>query len=94
MPDTNVLAPIYTEEALFTRLIKLYNDEAVGKEDQKAVKKDFTYDSDMNSKGLSKDAVKLIDKAAKLFVSMKFEEKEAEALEVFEKYKALTQYEG
>lgn len=87
------MEPIYTEAALFERLVKLYTDAQVIKDDVKAVKSDFTYDADVNPKALSKDAIKLVDKAAKLYVAAKFEEVEQESLEVFEKYKELTKYE-
>lgn len=87
------MEPIYNEQTLFERLIKLYTDAQVIKEDVKAVKGDFTYDEDTNPKALSKDAIKLVDKAAKLYVAAKFEEVEQESLEVFEKYKELTKYE-
>lgn len=87
------MEPIYTEQTLFERLVKLYTDAQVVKEDVKAVKSDFTYDADVNPKALSKDVIKLVDKAAKLFVAAKFEEVEQESLEVFEKYKELTNYE-
>lgn len=83
---------IYTEEALFQRLTKLLTDLETVKQDIKQVKQDFTYDADLNSKGLSKDDVKLVDKAAKLYVAAKFEEVEEDALAVFDKYKQLTQY--
>jgi len=85
---------IYTEEALFQRLTKLKTDLQITKDDIKAIKADFTYDVDVNSKGLHKDVIKLVDKAASLYVAAKFEEVEQEALEVFEKYKTLTSYEG
>lgn len=87
------MEPIYTEANLFERLVKLYTDAQVIKDDVKAVKSDFTYDADANPKALSKDAIKLVDKAAKLYVAAKFEEVEQESLEVFEKYKELTKYE-
>ena len=87
------MEPIYTEQNLFERLVKLYTDAQVIKEDVKAIKGDFTYDADMNPKALSKDVIKLVDKAAKLYVAAKFEEVEQESLEVFEKYKELTKYE-
>ena len=87
------MEPIYTEQNLFERLVKLYTDTQVIKEDVKAVKSDFTYDADVNPKALSKDSIKLVDKAAKLYVAAKFEEVEQESLEVFEKYKELTKYE-
>jgi len=83
---------IYTEEALFQRLTKLLTDLETVKQDIKQVKQDFTYDADLNSKGLSKDDIKLVDKAAKLYVAAKFEEVEEDALAVFDKYKQLTQY--
>lgn len=83
---------VYTEENLFQRLTKLLTDLEVVKNDIKAVKQDFTYDSEMNVKGLSKDDVNLVDKAAKLFVASKFEEVEEDALAVFTKYKTLTGY--
>lgn len=83
---------VYTEENLFQRLTKLLTDLEVVKNDIKAVKQDFTYDADLNVKGLSKDDVKLVDKAAKLFVASKFEEVEEDALAVFSKYKLLTGY--
>lgn len=85
---------LYTEQNLFTRLTSLYTDAQVIKDDVKAVKSDYAYDADMNPKALSKDVIKLIDKAAKLYVAAKFEEVEEETLEVFEKYKALTKYEN
>lgn len=87
------MEPIYNEQTLFERLIKLYTDAQVIKEDVKAVKGDFLYDEDTNPKALSKDSIKLVDKAAKLYVAAKFEEVEQESLEVFEKYKELTKYE-
>ena len=87
------MEPIYTEQNLFERLVKLYTDAQVIKEDVKAIKGDFTYDADMNPKALSKDTIKLVDKAAKLYVAAKFEEVQQESLEVFEKYKELTKYE-
>lgn len=85
---------VYTEENLFQRLTKLLTDLEVVKNDIKQVKQDFTYDVDLNLKGLSKDNVKLVDKAAKLFVASKFEEVEEDALAVFTKYKTLTGYEA
>jgi hypothetical protein len=83
---------IYTEENLFQRLTKLLTDLEVIKNDIKQVKSDFTYDADLNSKGLSKDDIKLVDKASKLYVAAKFEEVEEDALAVFTKYKSLTGY--
>lgn len=83
---------VYTEKNLFSRLIGLLHDLEVLKQDIKQAKQDFTYDEDLTPKGLSKDTIKLVEKAAKLFVAAKFEEVEQEALETFEKYKELSGY--
>lgn len=82
----------YTEEALFLRLTKLFTEMELLKGDVKQLKTDFSYDEDLNSKGLNKDIVKLVEKAAKLFVAQSFEQKSQEAKEVFAKYVELTDY--
>lgn len=80
---------MHTEKNLFDRLVHVYTEAQNLKEDMKAIKTDMTYDADNNPTGLDKNTVKLIDKAAKLYVAAKFEEVEQESLEVFEKYKEL-----
>ncbi len=91
MTEQNV---VYTEENLNKRLIQLYTEIEVLKEDIKQLKTDFTYDEDMNVKGLHKDSVKLVDASAKLYVAKNYEEKRAKALEVFDKYTELNGYDN
>lgn len=80
----------YTEESLYKRLVELKTNAKQIAEDIKAIKKDFTFDAELNTKGLDKQDVKLIDKAAALWVKNNFFETEEETLAIFAKYKELS----
>ena len=83
---------VYTEENLNKRLIQIYTEIETLKSDAKQIREDFTYSEELNTKGLQKDAVKLVDAAAKIYVANNYEEKRAKALEVFDKYTELNGY--
>jgi len=83
---------VYTEENLNKRLIQIYTEIETLKSDAKQIREDFTYSEELNTKGLQKEAVKLVDAAAKLYVANNYEEKRAKALEVFDKYTELNGY--
>jgi len=81
---------MYTEENLYERLVDLKTKAKVISEDIKALKSDFTYNEDYNPKGLDKQAVKLVDKAAALWVKNNFQDTKEETLAVFAKYEELS----
>ena len=81
-----------TQKELFDRLVSLEGDKLTIAEDIKQIKDDAKYDEDTNPQGISKEDIKLIAAAAKLYATAKFEEKQEEANEVFKKYKELTNY--
>ena len=83
---------VYTEENLNKRLIQIYTEIETLKSDAKQIREDFTYSEELNTKGLHKDVVKVVDAAAKLYVANNYEEKRAKALEVFDKYTELNGY--
>ena len=83
---------VYTEENLNKRLIQIYTEIETLKSDAKQIREDFTYSEELNTKGLQKDVVKVVDAAAKLYVANNYEEKRAKALEVFDKYTELNGY--
>ena len=83
---------VYTEENLNKRLIQIYTEIETLKSDAKQIREDFTYSEELNTKGLLKDIVKVVDAAAKLYVANNYEEKRAKALEVFDKYTELNGY--
>jgi hypothetical protein len=81
-----------TEDDLFKRLTKLETDKLVLAADISQLKKDATYEEDENPKGINKDVIKLIAKAAQLHAKRDFEEKKFAAAAVFAKYEELTGY--
>lgn len=83
---------VITEQQLFDRLVKLETDKLTTTADIKQLKDDAKYDEDMNPKGINKDELKLIAKAATLHAKAKFEETKEGALAVFNKYEELTNY--
>lgn len=83
---------VYTEENLNKRLIQIYTEIEILKSDAKQLREDFTYSEELNTKGLHKETVKLVDAAAKIYVANNYEEKRAKALEVFDKYTELNGY--
>ena len=80
---------VYTEENLNKRLIQIYTEIETLKSDAKQLREDFTYSEELNTKGLHKDAVKLVDAAAKIYVANNYFEKKAAAMAVFSKYEEL-----
>lgn len=80
------------KEQLFKRLSQLESDKLVTAADISQLKKDAAYDEDDNPKGLDKDEIKLIAKAAQLHAKKDFEEKRYAANLVFAKYEELTGY--
>lgn len=83
-----------SEDDLFNRLTKLETDKLVLAADISQLKKDATYDEDDNPKGINKDEIKLIAKAAQLHAKRDFEEKKFAAHQVFAKYEELTGYQN
>ena len=83
---------VYTEENLNKRLIQIYTEIETLKSDAKQIREDFTYSEELNTKGLHKETVKLVDAAAKIYVANNYEEKRAKTLEVFDKYTELNGY--
>lgn len=81
-----------SEEDLFKRLTKLETDKLVLAADISQLKKDAAYEEDDNPKGIDKDEIKLIAKAAQLHAKRDFEEKRFAAAAVFAKYEELTGY--
>lgn len=81
-----------TEKELFQRLVKLETDKLTLAADIKQLKDDASYDEDMNPKGIKKDEIKLIAKAAVLHAKCKFEEQKEATDAVYEKYIELTDY--
>ena len=79
-------------QQLFERLVKLETDKLTIAADIKQVKDDSKYDVDHNPKGVDKDEIKLIAKAAILHAKNAFEETKEAADAVFEKYKELVNY--
>lgn len=61
----DVASIVYTRENLFKRLLNLEEQALTLAEDIKQAKADFTYDEDVNPKGLSKEEVKEIAAYAK-----------------------------
>lgn len=93
MTELNVYEPeTLTEEDLFKRLVKLETDKLTLMDDIKQLKKDASYDGDMNPKGINKEDIKLIAKAAVLEAKNNFDEVRVGTEAVFEKYKELTKY--
>ncbi len=83
---------VVTEKEAFTRFVKLETDKLTAAADIKQFKEDIKYDEDVNPKGIDKDELKLIAKAAALFAKAKFEETKDAANAVFNKYEELTAY--
>lgn len=81
-----------SQKDLFERLVKLETEKLFIADDVKQLKSDSTYDEDRNPKGISKEDIKLIAKAAVLHARATFEEQEEAANAVFSKYKELTDY--
>lgn len=76
---------LYTKQNLFDRAVNLYQAIATAKEDIKALKEDFTYDEDMNPKGMDKDEVKETVAFAAKYVAAGVEK----VIETAEMYKSL-----
>lgn len=76
--------PPIDEKSLFDRLLHLETEKLTLAEDIRQLKKDASFDVDMNPKGIDKDRVKLIAKAAALAAKDVFDEKYVEAKEVYE----------
>lgn len=81
-----------TEKELFQRLVKLETDKLTLAADIKAVKDDASYCEDLNPRGIQKDEIKLIAKAAVLHAKQTFEEQKEASSAVFEKYEELVGY--
>lgn len=81
-----------SEKELFQRLVNLETDKLTLAADIKAVKDDASYDSDLNPKGIQKDQIKLIAKAAVLHAKNVFEEQKEATDAVYQKYVELTDY--
>lgn len=79
-------------QQLFERLVKLETDKLTIAADRKQLMDDAKYDEDHNPKGVDKDEIKLIAKAAILHAKNAFEETKEAADAVFEKYKELVNY--
>lgn len=60
---------MYSKDVLFKRALAIYEQMATLKEDLKALKEDFTYDEDMNPKGMDKDEVKEVVAFANKYVA-------------------------
>lgn len=60
---------LYSKDVLFKRAVDIYEQMATLKEDLKALKEDFTYDEDMNPKGMDKDEVKEVVAFANKYVA-------------------------
>lgn len=80
------------DKALFQRLVQLKTEIEVLKADVKQLKDDVTYHKDHNPSGLSKDDVKLIDKAAAVYVKANYEELSGEFDALRKVYEELTDY--
>ena len=83
---------VITEQQLFDRLVKLETDKLTLAADIKQLKADAKFDEDMNPKGIDKEQLKLIGKAASLHAKANFEETKESADAVFAKYEELTSY--
>lgn len=81
-----------TEEQLFERLVRLETDALILKADIKQLKADAKFHKDANPGGILKGEITKIAAAAKLHAKNDFEETQAKANGVFEKYKELTGY--
>lgn len=81
-----------SEADLFKRLVQLETDKLTLAADIKAVKDDASYCEDMNPKGIQKDEIKLIAKAAVLHARNVFEEQKEATDAVYQKYIELTDY--
>lgn len=83
-----------TEKDLFTRLVTLETEKLTLMDDIKQLKADAKYDEDLNPKGIAKEDVALVGKAAVLEAKNKFEEQKQAADAVFDKYRELTGYDS
>lgn len=83
-----------SEAQLFERLVKLETDKLTIAADMKQLKEDAKYCEDMNPKGIDKDEIKLIAKAASIHSKNCFEENRQATNAVFNKYVELTDYNG
>lgn len=81
-----------SEDDLFKRLTELESQKLTIAADIAQLKKDATYHEDDNPKGIDKEEIKLIAKAAQLHAKRDFEEKKIAAKKVFAKYEELTGY--
>ena len=81
-----------TEQELFSRLVALETEKLTLSNDIKQLKADAKYDEDLNPKGITKEDVALVAKAAILEARNKFEEQKEAADAVFDKYRELTGY--
>lgn len=90
---TEVNRVTLSEAELFQRLVQLETDKLTLADDIKQLKSDATYDSDYNPKGIKKDEIKLIAKAAVLHAKNVFEEQKEATDAVYQKYVELTNYE-
>lgn len=92
IPLNEVERVTLSEAELFKRLVQLETDKLTLAADIKQVKDDASYDEDMNPKGIQKDEIKLIAKAAVLHAKCKFEEQKEATDAVYQKYIELTDY--
>lgn len=82
----NVNERLYTKENLFNRAVDIYQQMDTLKSDLKALREDFTYDEDMNPKGLAKEDVKEVVSFAAKYVAESVE-KVIEQAAMFESLK-------
>jgi len=82
----------YTEQDLFNRAKTLATDALVAATDLSQLKKDFTYNKKTNLDGLPKEVSALVIAAAKIAAKNDYEEKRAKAMEVFNKFEEMTNY--
>lgn len=75
----------YTKENLFNRAVELYEQMETIKSDLKQLKEDFTYDEDVNPKGMDKNEVKDVIAFANKYVAAGVEK----VIETAEMYKSL-----
>lgn len=81
-----------TEKEVFDRFVTILTEQETLKADLKAFKEDVTFHKDDNPTGYSKEEVKAIFGAAKLYVKEVFEEYQQDAQAVIDKYKSITEY--
>lgn len=81
-----------TEAQLFQRLVQLETDKLTIAADIKQLKEDAKYCEDMNPKGIDKEEIKLIAKAASLHAKANYEETKGNAQAIFKKYEELVDY--